>query len=304
ANGGIGTIQFTLGSETNTTGSFENLEAGVYEVVVSDANNCSETISFEILEPLAIDLGLVGIVPVDCFGGSTGEAMLDASGGNGAFSYTLNSETNNTGIFENLPAGVYNVEVIDSNGCTAVQEIEIEEPAELLITIISISSDTGLGTAGSDGTVTFAGDGGVGSYLYSTDGANFQSGNMFILLEGGEHIGYVQDANGCISQVVFIIESDIVNGIADLSQGVSRIEIIPNPFADDLFLEAEIETSQELELTMWAVSGIEIYSKKIEVQKGHHRINLDINNQMPAGSYFLKVRNVNGSIGYFKLIKY
>jgi len=304
ANGGIGTIQFTLGSETNTTGSFENLEAGVYEVVVSDANNCSATISFEILEPLAIDLGLVGIVPVDCFGGSTGEAMLDASGGNGAFSYTLNSETNNTGIFENLPAGVYNVEVIDSNGCTAVQEIEIEEPAELLITIISISSDTGLGTAGSDGTVTFAGDGGVGSYLYSTDGANFQSGNMFILLEGGEYIGYVQDANGCISQVVFIIESDIVNGIADLSQGVSRIEIIPNPFADDLFLEAEIETSQELELTMWAVSGIEIYSKKIEVQKGHHRINLDINNQMPAGSYFLKVRNVNGSIGYFKLMKF
>ena len=55
---------------------------------------------------------------------------------------------------------------------------------------------------------------------------------------------------------------------------------------------------------MWTVSGIEIYSKKIDLQKGFHQINLDINNKIPAGSYFLKVRNENGAIGYFKLIKF
>lgn len=304
ADSPAGNLMYELDGMTNPNGIFENLPSGVYEVVVSDANNCSETAYFEILEPLAVNLNIVGIVPVDCFGESTGEAMLDAFGGNGEFSYTLNGETNNTGIFENLPAGVYNVDVIDSSGCTSVQEVEIEEPEELLIIITSTTSDTGTGTAGSDGTVTFEGDGGVGPYFYSIDGANFQSGEMFILLEGGEYIGYVRDANGCISQVVFIIESDIVDGIADITQGVSRIEILPNPFVDNLFLDADIEISQELELTMWTASGIEIYTKKIEVQKGNHRINLDINNQMPAGSYFLKVRNENGSIGYFKLIKY
>ncbi len=299
-----GNLMYELDGTTNPTGVFENLASGVYEVVVSDANNCTETVSVEILEPTAINLDVVGIVPVDCFGESTGEAILDASGGVGEFSYTLNGEINNTGIFENLPAGIFMVDIIDSNGCTAAQEIEIEEPEELQITVISTTSDTGTGTAGSDGTVTLGGVGGVGSYLYSIDGINFQSGDTFILLEGGEYLGYVLDANGCVSQVVFIIESDIIDGIANLEQGVSKLEISPNPFSEFLYLNAELEIAQKLQLTMWTVSGIEIYSKKIDLQKGFHQINLDINNKIPAGSYFLKVRNENGAIGYFKLIKF
>jgi len=299
-----GNLMYELDGLTNSNGVFENLASGIYEVLVSDANNCTEIVPFEILEPIAINLDLVETVPVNCFGESSGEAMLNAVGGVGEFSYTLNGETNNTGIFENLSAGIFTIDIMDSNGCTSVQEIEIEEPEELLLTVISTTSDTGTGTAGSDGTVTLDGDGGVAPYIFSIDGINYQSGNTFILLDGGEYLGFVQDANGCTSQVEFIIESDIVDGIADLTQGVSRIEISPNPFSDNLFLDAEIAISQDLELTMRSVSGIKIYTKKLELQKGNHRINLDINDQLVVGVYFLKIRNENGSIGYFKLIKY
>lgn len=299
-----GNLMFELDGMINPTGLFENLASGIYEVLVTDANNCTEIVVVEILEPNAINLDVLDIIPVDCFGESTGEVILNASGGIGEFNYTLDSETNNTGVFENLPAGIFTVEIIDTNGCSVVQEIEIEEPEELVLTVISTTSDTGTGTAGSDGTVILEGEGGFGAYIYSIDGVNFQSGDMFILLEGGEYLGYVQDANGCISQVTFIIESDIIDGIEDVTQGVSRLEVSPNPFSEFLFLNAELEVSQELQFTMWTVSGIEIYSKIIDLQKGFHRINLDVDNQMSAGSYFLKVRNENGSIGYFKLMKF
>lgn len=299
-----GGLTYELNGVINTDGVFENLPSGVYEVVVSDANNCTETVSLEILEPLAVNLNVMGIIPVDCYGEATGVAMLGASGGSGDFTYTLNGETNSTGIFENLPAGIYSIDVEDGDGCTSVQEIEIEEPEELNLVVVSTTANTGSGTAGSDGTVTLEGEGGVAPYLYSIDGLNYQEGDLFVLLAGGTYTGYVQDANGCVTEVTFVIVDDIIDAITDLDQGVSKLEILPNPFSEFLFLDAALEISQELEIIMYSVSGVEIYSQRLDLQEGNHRINLDINEQLVSGAYFLQVRNSNGSVGYFKLIKY
>ena len=293
-----GNLTYELDGMTNTTGLFENLPAGSFNVIISDANNCSTILSFEITEPTVVNLEVAGIVPVDCFGASTGEVMLSASGGNGDFTYTLNGETNNTGIFENVPAGMYDVVVTDGDGCSQTQSVEVEEPELLVIEVTVTTDDLGNG----NGTVTFVSSGGTPPYLFSLDGANFQSGELFVNLAAGNYEGFVEDGNGCISQTTFTIfmETAIINP----DQGVSKLEILPNPFSENLFLDAELEISQDLELTMWTVSGIEIFNQKIHLQKGNHRIDLNVNAQLAAGAYFLKVRNENGSIGYFKLIKY
>ncbi len=293
-----GGLLYELDGVVNTTGVFENLPSGNYNVTVSDPNNCSTILSFEIIEPTEVNLELVGVVPVDCFGASTGEVILGASGGNEDFTYTLNGENNNSGVFTNLPAGMFEAQVSDGEGCVQIQTVEINEPELLVIEVIATTNDTGNG----NGTVTFEGSGGTPPYLYSLDGANFQSGELFLALPGGNYAGFVEDGNGCISQITFTIMME--TAVNNLDQGVSKLDIFPNPFSDFLSLEAELETSQELQLTMWSVTGIEIYDKKIDLQKGNHRINLEINHQLPAGSYFLKVSNENGSIGYFKLIKY
>ena len=293
-----GDLTYNLDGMINNTGVFENLPVGIYNVVISDPTDCTTVLSFEIIEPTEVNLELVGITPVECFGASTGEVMLSASGGDGDFTYTLNSETNNTGVFTNLPAGMFDVEVTDGEGCAQTQVVEIVEPELLVIEVIAITDDTGNG----NGTVTFVGSGGTPPYLFSIDGANFQSGDLFVTLLGGDYEGYILDGNGCISQVTFSVfmETAVVN----LEEGISKLDIFPNPFSDQLFLGVELEISQELELTLWNVAGVEVFAKKIELQNGLHRINLEVNHQVPAGSYFLKVNNENGSIGYFKLIKY
>lgn len=293
-----GELTYDLDGTMNNTGIFENLPAGNYNVLVSDPNDCSTILSFEITEPTAVNLELIGLVPVDCFGSSTGEVMLSASGGDGDFTYTVNGESNNTGIFTNLPAGMFDVEVTDGEGCVQTQVVEIVEPELLVIEVIATTDDTGNG----NGTVTFEGSGGVPPYLYSLDGANFQSGDLFVSLPGGNYEGYVQDGNGCISQITFTIfmETAVVN----LEEGISKLDIFPNPFSDHLFLEVDLEIAQALELTLWNVAGVEVFAKNIELQNGLHRVNLEVDHQLPAGSYFLKVNNENGSLGYFKLVKY
>ncbi|MFK7773911.1 MAG: M43 family zinc metalloprotease [Saprospiraceae bacterium] len=293
-----GDLTYDLNGAINNTGVFENLLAGNYEVLITDVNNCTTVLSFEIIEPIAVGLELIGIVPVDCFGASTGEVMVNGSGGNGDFTYTLNGESNNTGSFDNLPAGIFDVQVMDGEGCAQIQVIEIVEPELLVIEVITTTIDTGNG----NGTVTFVGSGGTPPYLFSLDGANFQSGELFVELPGGNYDGYVLDGNGCIVQITFTIlmETAVVN----LEEGISKLDIFPNPFSDQLFLEVDLEISQELQLTLWNVAGVEVFARKIELQNGNHRINLEVNHQVPAGSYFLKVNNENGSIGYFKLIKY
>jgi hypothetical protein len=294
----LGNLTYDLDGVINSTGVFENLPAGNYNVVIADPNNCLTMVSFEILEPTEVNLTLVETVSVDCFGASTGEAMLSASGGDGDFTYTLNGETNDTGIFTNLPAGMFEVQVTDGGGCAQMQVVEIVEPELLVIEVIATTEDTGNG----NGTVTFAGSGGTPPYLFSLDGANLQSGESFVVLPGGNYEGFIQDGNGCIVQVTFTISME--TAVVNLEEGISKLDIFPNPFFDQLFLDVELEISQELQLTLWNVAGVEVFTRKIELQNGNHRINLEVNQQVPAGSYFLKVGNENGSIGYFKLMKY
>lgn len=290
-----GNISYELNGTTNSSGVFENLPSGNYEVIVSDGYECSEIISFEITEPQ--ELGLVGaIVPIECFGG-VGQVALDASGGNGNYDYTLNGETNSNGIFINVPAGVFDIEVIDGSGCTYSETVELVEPDELFAMVNQTTVDMGTG----DGTATLEGSGGTGTLLYSIDGQNFQSDGLFIELPAGEYEGTVMDENGCTSSIAFTILLE--TAINNPAEGIEKIEVSPNPFSEQLFLNVELHKSQDLELTLWIVSGIQVFQKTIHFQNGNSRIDLEVNEQLPAGAYFLKVENSNGSVGHFKLIK-
>ena len=290
-----GNISYELNGTTNTTGIFENLPSGNYEVIVADGNECSEIVLLEITEPLAMEVTNT-IVPIECFDG-VGEILVEAFGANGGFNYTLDGETNEIGLFQNLHAGTFEVEIVDASGCTQIETIELEQPNQLFAMVNQTTVDMGIG----DGTVTLEGSGGTGTYLYSIDGQNFQSGALFIELPAGDYEGSILDENDCISIVTFTILLE--TAIQNPAEGIEKIEVMPNPFSEKLFLNVELEKPQDLELTLWTVSGIQVFQKTIHLQNGNSNIDLDVNEQLTAGTYFLKVKNGNGSVGHFKLIK-
>lgn len=87
-------------------------------ITVTDANGCIQPDTLWISEPTPIVPNDV-VVNVGCFGDSTGSITLAPSGGTGG-NYIFNWSPNVSSgpIAINLPAGPYQIEVIDSNGCS------------------------------------------------------------------------------------------------------------------------------------------------------------------------------------------
>ncbi len=98
----------------------ENLCAGTYQYTINDAENCSfdGTIVINSLPQNFIDD--VVILPPNCFGDATGQIqVVDAV----AVDYNVSGfpifESNTTGVFNNVPAGSYNILILDNLGCPA-----------------------------------------------------------------------------------------------------------------------------------------------------------------------------------------
>ena len=105
-----------------------NLGAGTYIVTVTDDNLCEAFDTVMITEPTPVT---VTTIPGDvtCFSGDDGQVLVQASGGNGPYSYTLNGLFQLDSVFTGLSAGQYVVTAEDNNGCVGSTTFTISEPA-------------------------------------------------------------------------------------------------------------------------------------------------------------------------------
>lgn len=138
--GGTAPYQYDLGSGFQPSGSFSGLSAGEYYVTIKDANLCQTVIGFTTNEPTALSATLDAATPVDCNGGSTGSATVNATGGNAPYTFNLGSGPQPTGTFTGLVEGSYSIEVQDVNGCQTIVPISISEPDELMVEFAAGSS--------------------------------------------------------------------------------------------------------------------------------------------------------------------
>nr|MCU0362461.1 SprB repeat-containing protein [Bacteroidales bacterium] len=108
-----------LWSEGSTTQQLTDLPAGQYDVIATDANNCSATGSFTMTEPDQIKIAFSPVQP-SCPDKPDGAIELAVTGGVISTDYIYkwsngSSEQNLAGITE----GGYRVTVTDFNSCTA-----------------------------------------------------------------------------------------------------------------------------------------------------------------------------------------
>lgn len=136
-----GNYTYTLdgGAATSTTGTV-NLTAltnGSHTFYVTDSLSYEKTVTITITQPDALTLTLTTDQPV--YGDGT--IMSLAAGGNGGYTFTLNTlDTTNHGIYNWLSAGSYTVKVIDALGCTAT--------ADATLTTTSVTEIMGLTRSG------------------------------------------------------------------------------------------------------------------------------------------------------------
>jgi gliding motility-associated-like protein len=192
----------TAGAEDQT-----NLTAGTYNVVLTDINNCQQTITITLVEPTPLTLGLTPSVYAGGFNvtGCNPDGWIDATVGGGSpgyiYSWTPNSEA--TEDLADLLAGTYSVTVTDINGCTITDDITLIAPI-----VITVSASVTTDYNGQDITCTGASDGGitstpVGGALPLTYEWTNSSGTVVGTtqsvngLPAGDYTVLVTDDNGC-----------------------------------------------------------------------------------------------------------
>ena len=231
-----------------SSNSLSNVSDGVFNVVVSDNNNCTDTIlNITLNQPNQMSLiNSVPIIDVECFGASTGQISVEVIGGLGPFNFSylpnvgsLSTPTTSSITVSDLPFGQYQISVIDSNACVFVDTFDIQQNTEIQAIFSGITPET---CDDDNGQVTVTAQGGVSPYTYDWVQSG-QSTQTAIQLSGGENkFVNITDSNGCEKEfTIFIpkissVEITSVNTLDNLCSGsvLGQIDVsvsgIASPF--------------------------------------------------------------------------
>lgn len=203
ANGGTAGYSYTWNTNPVQNGPVASgLSAGTYIVTVSDNNGCTTTAQATINQPAApLSLTLINQQNINCFGQSTGTAVVAATGGTTSYAYSWNTNPpTNSAVLSGVPAGTYQATVTDANGCTAQLSVTLTQPASpLQASITNIQQVLCFGQ--STGSATVTASGGTADYTYLWNDPSAQTTATATGLAAGSYSVLVTDANGCTGTV-------------------------------------------------------------------------------------------------------
>ncbi len=273
---------FTAGTE-----DLSNLEAGSYQLTVTDDAGCIYVMAPVVLsEPDPVTATATGS-DIDCFGAASGSVDLTVSGGVPPYSFNWSGPGGFTSTDEDLSgleAGSYSVEVTDANLCTATftDIAVIDEPAELQASSVK----TDISCAGDDdGTIDVTVTGGTTPYSYSWTGpGGFTSSDEDLTgLQAGTYNLTVTDASGCVLDLPGI--ETIAEGSAIIVSVVSLTDIPCNGEAAGA-VDIDVSGGASPYLFNWTGPG------------GFSAGTEDLTN-VPAGTYSLEVTDQNGCVALY-----
>ena len=201
----------------SATRDLRNLEAGRYDLVITDNIGCLITRTFEITDPepivLTPTISNFNGFEISCKNGSDGVIDLNITGGNGGYKIFWegpNGFRSNLAKLVGLVAGTYEVTVLDSKNCVSKATYTLDAPDELLITRNDVQITDVSCFDRKDGTLTVTiKKASIGPYRYELNGSSVTgfpvsesvlSNNLnyqFTGLRAGSYTLRVSDANGC-----------------------------------------------------------------------------------------------------------
>jgi len=188
------------------------LAAGPYQVIVTDANGCQDSIIANITDLGSPTIVMDSITNVSCFGAADGLAYASVSGGTSPYQYIWdNTNADTTLTATNLDAQTYTVTVTDSNGCIASADTIIAENAGVAV-IANLIQDVSC-NGGSDGSIYAVGNGGTGqaTLTYSWNSIPAQLNDTAFNLTANTYTVTVTDLNNCKDTAsVVVAEPDLL----------------------------------------------------------------------------------------------
>jgi hypothetical protein len=194
-----------LWSNGGSTPDLNNLPAGTYSLVVTDANGCTLTETAQVGELAAPTLN-AAITPAFCAGATDGAISLSVSGGTLPLGYQWSNGAS-TPDLPSLGSGTYSLTVTYAGGlCAQYFDFSVAEPQAIL----SAGFTTVPACIGqSNGSAIFLGAS-QGTPPYTLSWSPGSSGQNLTNVPAGTYVLTITDANGCtMSQSVQVPEYPI-----------------------------------------------------------------------------------------------
>ncbi|ASB49847.1 SprB repeat-containing protein [Alkalitalea saponilacus] len=183
------------------TAVLENVPAGHYSVLITDAAGNSIELSQEVTQPSLINIS-ASYLPATCTE-ADGQIELNVTGGTGDFQFQWSNGAESANIY-NLEAGSYTVTVTDEAGCTVSRSYYVNSQSPIQITGVTNRPACHESNAG---TIDINVTGGTEPYSFQwSNGATTQ--NLSGLRTGSYRVT-VTDAEGCTQTRSFMITREV-----------------------------------------------------------------------------------------------
>ena len=273
-----GTAPFIFSSNNGLTyqnsNIFSNLSVGNYSILISDSNNCLDSLNIQINPPTEI-YSITSSDSLSCYNLCDGNVYVTAFGGTPPYNFSWDYGTSN------LCAGLYNVIITDSNNCTSVNNAIVNEPDPLLINIY-ISDSTLVATSGYDSYQWYSADGNI---------INGATNETFTPNTVGEY--YVIVNNGECEETSYSIDYNISN-ILEIK---NNLQIYPNPTNGIVTIIGE----KIKNISIYNILGNQLF----KVEKNNLNINtrnIDLSN-LAQGIYTIQIEQNNKILNYQIILK-
>ena len=202
AMGGSGSLEFYLLGSPETVSSdtvFSDLGPGVYTVVAIDENGCLGTsFATSVNNPTEVHVQILNHSPASCADIADGIITCVAWGGAAPATLVLSIDGVSVTSPISVTAGTFSVIATDINGCVASSDEYVNSPVVIGPDVIDMnaSSNPVACTDDTNGSISWAPVGGVGSFTVVVDTTDVTGSTMMDLAPGIYNI-IVTDGNGC-----------------------------------------------------------------------------------------------------------
>ncbi len=219
---GVSPITY-LWSTGDETENILNLCAGTYSITITDADNCTATQSFDVIEP---DELLANATATDetAYGAQDGTAISNPAGGTSPYEYAWSTGATSQSIV-NLAPGEYTVTVTDYYDCQSIETVTVQEFICPDLTIIATQENVSCYNACDGYIIIEEVTNGVEPFDYNW--SNGESGNAIDNLCEGTYSVTVTDDKNCE-----VIESYTITQPAELLANATATDETANDAND------------------------------------------------------------------------
>lgn len=167
-SGGVSPYSYVWNdTASQTTSTAEGLSAGNYNVTVYDQNGCTATTNAFVSNPNSLAFDQLDVVDETCPGAVDGAVFAKANGGTSPYSYVLEDDTSDEGVFKGLNGGEqYRLTAIDDQGCKSDTLVRVAQPDKVVVDFERDQITVGLGQGQRLNPVLIPNDTGGYSYMW------------------------------------------------------------------------------------------------------------------------------------------